>query len=159
MLSKFRRRETGLDKLMLTLTLFVVLVPAADAAELAAVLQAWEETGDLGFDAILFLAEPLTVMPDAFAVLKSIAIKHGIPIGGALVVDGDYGTVFGANVDPFDSGREGAVLADKVLKGAKAGAIPVTSSEIYLQINYKMLQQLGVSVSEGLLSQADEIIR
>lgn len=137
----------------------LIETPAADAAELAAVLQAWEETGDLGFDAILFLAEPLTVMPDAFAVLKSIAIKHGIPIGGALVVDGDYGTVFGANVDTFESGREGAVLADKVLKGAKAGAIPVTSSEIYLQINYKMLQQLGVSASEGLLSQADEIIR
>ena len=66
---------------------------------------------------------------------------------------------FGANVDTFESGREGAVLADKILKGAKAGTIPVTSSEIYLQINYKMLQQLGVSVSEGLLSQADEIIR
>ena len=137
----------------------LIEAPAADAVELAAVLQAWEETSDLGFDAILFLAEPLTVMPDAFAVLKSFAIKHDIPIGGALVVDGDYGTVFGANVDPFDSGREGAVLADKVLKGAKAGAIPVTSSEIYLQINYKMLQQLGVSASEGLLSQADEIIR
>lgn len=137
----------------------LIEAPAADPAELAALLQAREETGDPGFDAIMFLAEPLTVMPEAFAVLKAFAVKHGIPIGGALVVDEDYGTVFGANVDPFSSGQEGAVLADKVLKGAKAGTVPVTSSEIFLQINYKMLQQLGVSVNEGLLSQAHEIIR
>lgn len=133
--------------------------PAVDGAELEAILQAWDSTGDLGFDAVMFLAEPLTVMPDAFAAIKKYAMKHDKPIGGALVIDGDYGTVFGANVDPFISGKEGAVLADKVLKGSEAGKIPVTSSEIYLQINYKMAQQLGAIMSEGLLSQADEIIR
>lgn len=137
----------------------IIEAPAVDAAELALLVQALEETGDPDFDAIMFLAEPLTVMPDAFGVIKKFAVKHGIPVGGALVIDGDYGTVFGANIDPFSSGREGAVLVDKVLKGAKAGTVPVTSSEIFLQINYKMLQQLGISVSEGLLSQANEIIR
>ena len=70
-----------------------------------------------------------------------------------------YGSVFGLNIDAVNVGKQAAPLADKIFKGIPAGTIPVVSAESYLQINYKLAQELGLTVSEGLLSQAAEIIR
>lgn len=134
-------------------------VPAADAVELDELLQALVRAGDDDFDAILFLAEPLTVLPDAFAVLSDFAAERRIPIGGAIMTHGDYGSVFGVNTDLMASGAQAAFLADKILKGADPSTLPVLSAEIFVQINYKMVQKLGLEIDEGLLSQADEIIR
>jgi putative ABC transport system substrate-binding protein len=133
--------------------------PADDAAELQAELDARRKSRDIGMDAILFIAEPLAVTPDAFEVMGRFAYEQKLPIGGALMVVGDYGSIFGINVDIPKTGRQAAALADKILKGTPAGTIPVVSSESFLQINYKAAKQLRVKVPEGLLMRADEIIR
>jgi putative ABC transport system substrate-binding protein len=133
--------------------------PADNAAEVEADLQARAASGDIGLDAILFVAEPLTVTPDAFFVMGKFAAEHKIPIGGALMEVEGYGTIFGVNVDPISSGKQAAPLVDKILKGTPAGTIPVVSAENFLQVNYKVAEELGVEVPEGLLSQADEVIR
>ena len=137
----------------------LIEAPADNAAELEADLQARAASGDIGLDAILFVAEPLAVTPDALLVMARFAAEHKIPIGGALMEVGGYGTIFGVNVNPVDSGKQAAPLADKILKGTPAGTIPVVSAENFLQINYSVAQELGVEVPEGLLSQADEVIR
>jgi putative ABC transport system substrate-binding protein len=133
--------------------------PADNAAELQAELDARAASGDIGMDAILFLAEPLAVTPDAFAVMGKFAYEHKVPIGGALMSVEGYGSVFGVNVDPVKIGKQAAPLADRILKGTKAGTIPVVSGENYFQINYKAAQELGLTVPDGLLSQAAEVIR
>jgi putative ABC transport system substrate-binding protein len=99
------------------------------------------------------------VTPDAFAVMAKFAAQHKIPIGGALMESEGYGSVFGVNIDITKTGRQAAPLADKIFRGTSAGTIPVVSSENYLQINYKVAQELGLTVSDGLLGQAAEIIR
>jgi putative ABC transport system substrate-binding protein len=137
----------------------LIEAPAANATELEAELQAHTKSEDIGLDAILFLAEPLAVTPDAFAVMGKFAYEHKIPIGGALISVEGYSSIFGVNVDPVNSGKQAALLADKIFKGTPAGTIPVVSAENFLQINYKAAQELGVTVPEGLLSQAAEIIR
>jgi putative ABC transport system substrate-binding protein len=137
----------------------LIEAPADNAAELEAALQARAESGDIGLDAILFLAEPLAVTPDAFAVMGKFAAQHKIPIGGALMSVEGYGSIFGVNVDIVRAGQQAAPLADKIFKGIPAGKIPVVSAENYLQLNYKVARELGVTVPEGLLSLADEIIR
>jgi putative ABC transport system substrate-binding protein len=137
----------------------LIEAPAANAAELQAELDARAASGDIGMDAILFVAEPLTVTPENFAVIGKFAYEHNIPVGGALMSVGGYDSVFGVNVDPVKVGKQAAPLADKILKGTKAGTIPVVSAENYFQINYKAAQALGLTVPEGLLSQAAEVIR
>jgi len=132
--------------------------PADNAAELKAELDARAKSADIGMDAILFIAEPLTVTTDAFAVMGKFAAEHKVPIGGAIMLVEDYGSVFGVNVDTIKAGKQAAILADKILKGTSAGTIPVVSADSYLQINYKAIKELGLE-SEGLLSRADEIIR
>jgi putative ABC transport system substrate-binding protein len=70
--------------------------------------------------------------------------------------------------DGFSHGPDGfamlsqfaaAPLADKILKGTPAGTIPVITPEQDLYINYKVAQELGLTVPDGLLSMAVEIIR
>jgi putative ABC transport system substrate-binding protein len=137
----------------------LIEVPAGNAAELEAELQARAQAADFGMDALLIIVEPLAVTPDAFAVMAKFAAEHNAPIGGALMAAEGYESVFGINVDTIKVGEQTAPLADKIFKGIQAGTIPVASAESFLQINYKAAQQQGVTVSEGLLSQADEIIR
>jgi putative ABC transport system substrate-binding protein len=132
--------------------------PADNAAEVQADLSARVGSSDIGMDAILFIAEPLAVTPDAFEVMGKFAAEHTLPIGGAYMMVGGYGSIFGVNIETFATGKQAAVLADKILKGTPAGTIPVVSSESFFQINYKVAQQLGVKVPEGLLSRADEVI-
>jgi len=52
-----------------------------------------------------------------------------------------------------------APLADKIFKGTPAGTIPVVSAENFVQFHYTAAQRLGVTIPEGLLSQADEVVR
>lgn len=133
--------------------------PANDAAELKTLLDVRAKSADIGMDVVLFLAEPLAVTPDAFVVMGKFTAEHKIPIAGALMFVGGYESVFGVNVDIAATGKQAAMLADKILKGTPAGSIPVVSAKPYFQLNYKAAQELGLNVSKGLLSKADEIIR
>ncbi|MGA2914944.1 MAG: ABC transporter substrate-binding protein [Sedimentisphaerales bacterium] len=137
----------------------LVECPASNAAEVQADLQARAKSADIGIDAMLIIAEPLGVTADAFAVFGKFAAEHKILVGGALMSVDGYDSVFGINVNLDSTGRQAAILADKILKGIPAGTIPVVSSEGFFQFNYKAAQKLGLNVPEGLLSRADEIIR
>jgi putative ABC transport system substrate-binding protein len=133
----------------------LIELAAVDGAELEAKLQA---LGEIEVDAILMIAEPLAVMPEAFAALGKYAAERGIPMGGALMEASGYATLYGVSVNSYNSGKQTASLADKIFKGISAGEIPVVSAESFLQLNYAATQKLGIDVPEGLLNQADEVI-
>ena len=137
----------------------LVEAPFATVADLQADLQARTKSADIGMEAVLMLAEPLTLTPDAFMAIGAFAKAHKLPIGGALVTMGEYTTLFGVMVDNVSVGHQAAPLADKIFKGTSAGSIPLASAESYLKINYKAAQALNLTVSEGLLRQAVEVIR
>jgi putative ABC transport system substrate-binding protein len=137
----------------------LVEAPAADAAELQSLLDGLVKGDDPGVDAIMMIVEPLNVTPEPFVVLAKFASQHQLLLGGASMASGDYASVYGVNVSSYKSGELAAPLADKILKGANAGTIPVVSSESYLQINLKAAQQLGITVPESLLAQAEQIDR
>ena len=117
-------------------------------------------TDGVGIDAILMLAEPLGITPPFYAELGKFAYDHKLPIGGALMTTAEgYDSIFGLLPDAKAVGEQAALLADKVFKGTVAGTIPVTTAENSLVINYKAAQALGLTVPEGLLKQANEVIR
>ncbi len=150
---------TALREVAKTSGLTLVEGPANNAAELEADLQSHMKGTAPDFDVIMLIVEPLTVTPDAFTVLGKFAYDHKLPIGGALMKAGNYGAVFGVNVNNVEVGKQTAPLVDKVLKGTKAGTIPVVSAESFMQIDYNAAQSLGVTVPESLLKQANQVIR
>ena len=149
----------ALEPVAESLGISLVEVPATGPADIGAKLQAQAEADGVGPDAILMIAEPLTVTPDAFAVLGQFAAEYNVPMGGAMISIGDYGTIFGVSTDNVAVGKQAASLADQILKGTEAGTLPVVSAEGYLQLNYKLAEEVGLTVPEGMLVQATEIIR
>lgn len=137
----------------------LIEAPATSVADIQQELEARAKSADSGVDAILIIPEPLTVTPDSFEVMAKFAAQQHVPVGGALVSSGGYDSIFGVSTDNVAVGKQAALTADKILKGVKPSEIPVASAENYLQINYKAAQQLGLTVPEGLLAQAEQVIR
>jgi len=137
----------------------LIEAPADNAAEIQALLNKRAIATDIGIDAILSLAEPLYVTPDAFLVMCKFAADHKIPNAGALMDVEGCASLFGVHIHNFNTGKQVAPMADKILRGIPAGTVPVVSAEPYFQFNYKAAQELGLEVPEGLLERADEIIR
>ncbi|MBN1440413.1 MAG: ABC transporter substrate-binding protein [Anaerolineales bacterium] len=133
--------------------------PADGAAELQAELDARAVLEDPGIDAILFLSEPLAVTPGPFEVMAEFAYAQKIPIGGAMMSSGGYSSVYGIVADMTSSGEEAAMLADKIFRGTKPADIPVISAESYFSINVTAAEAVGITVPDGLLVQANEVMR
>lgn len=137
----------------------LVEVAAKTPEELSDFFTKHDTEGDVGFDAILSIAELYAVMPDTFLTMIKFANKHNIPMGGAYMEAEGYSSLFGVNINPAVTGKKAAVLADKILKGENVGSVPVVSDESFVQLNYKEAQKRGYTISDDLLSQATEIIK
>jgi putative tryptophan/tyrosine transport system substrate-binding protein len=61
--------------------------------------------------------------------------------------------------DYFQLGQQGAILADKVLKGVKPSELPIEQpSKLKLVINLATARAIGLIVSKEILLRADEVI-
>lgn len=137
----------------------LIEVGAGSPSELQAGIDRLAASEEVGIDAILMLAEPLAITPPFYTILGKFSADYKIPMGGALMAIDGYESLFGLLPDAVTVGGEAAILADKILKGTSAGTIPVFTADTTFQINYKATQALGVAVPEGLLKQADVVIR
>lgn len=133
--------------------------PADSPAEIQAELTARSAKDDVGMDAIMFLVEPIATLPDTFLAVAKFAYAENIPFGGVYNSIDGYSSVFGVNVSFDECGRLAAPLADKVLKGTQAGTIPAATPENFIQIDFTAAQKFGLTVPEGLLKQASQVIR
>jgi len=138
----------------------LIEAPAQDVQELEAILQAHEfADGSTDIDALLLIAEPLILAPQAFLAAARFAERHRIPMGGAYMEVQNYRSLFGVTIDFYKSGQQAAFLADKILRGTPAGTLPVLTADLYIQINYQVARELGLEVPAQLLGEADEVIR
>jgi len=132
---------------------------AQDLAALQAELDRFAGLEDVGFDAIMFLSEPMTVTPAPFEAIAKFAYERKIPMGGAMMISGDYASLYGIVGDIVSSGVEAALIADKIFKGTSPATIPVVSAESFFQIHTTAAKAMGVTVPEGLLAQANQVLR
>jgi putative ABC transport system substrate-binding protein len=149
-------RSTALD---LGITLVEDPIYTRDLKGLQAALDRRSALDDIGVDAMMMMPDILTHSPKGFGALIKFANEHKLPFGGGMDFTVDLGNLFSCVADNIEQGRLLAILADKIFKGTPAGTIPVVTPENRLRLNYKVIQELGLTVPDGLLSRAEEIIR
>ena len=128
-------------------------------ADIQADLDKRRAAKDVGFDAILMMPDHYSLSLVGWSMITAFAEEFKIPIIGN--GNGYYRekTVLGFTPDLSEMGKQAVLLADKILHGSPAGALMVVTPISRLKITYKLVQQYGLKVSEGLISRADEIIR
>jgi putative tryptophan/tyrosine transport system substrate-binding protein len=136
----------------------LIELPVASPPELQAAIDQVAALSDPGFDAVLQINEAVSSTPAFYDILAKFCYERKIPIGGALMDPDGNGSLFGLTPQADVAGQQSAILADKIFKGTPAGTIPVLTSEGYFQINLKAAQALGVTVPEGLIKQAENVI-
>jgi putative ABC transport system substrate-binding protein len=137
----------------------LVEIPVNNLEEMQADLDARAQQEDPGVDAFLQMADGLTHSPDGAALVMNFAKEHNLPFGGGHYYQADQGALFAYSPYDFEMGKQAALIADKVLKGTQAGTIPLSTPENHLVINYKVAQELGLTIPEGLMKMAEKIIR
>jgi putative tryptophan/tyrosine transport system substrate-binding protein len=134
--------------------------PAENVTTLETELAKRAQSADLGFDAVLFIPESLSTTKAEFEVIAKYTRNRKIPIGGSSVATDDkYSPVFAVTISNAEIGKLAARTTDKILRGIKAGTIPVASPEQYLRLYYNVAQELGLTFSSGLMGRANEVVR
>ena len=70
------------------------------------------------------------------------------------------GGLLGYGVNIPHAYHRAAYYVDKILKGAKAGDLPIEEPTKYdFVVNLKTAKELGITIPESILLRADEVIR
>ena len=115
-------------------------------------------------EAVKGRAEALVVSTSGFAFgmragIAALASKHRLPSIFSLAVGPDAGQLMSYGPNDREYYRQAAGFADKILKGAKPGDLPVEQPVKWeLVINLKTARALGITVPQSLLLQAERVV-
>ena len=92
--------------------------------------------------------------------IAELSVAHGLPTSGTHRGWAEAGLLMSYGTDFVALFRHGAVLVDKILKGAKPAALPVEQpTKFELTINAKTAKALGLTIPPSILARADAIIQ
>jgi putative ABC transport system substrate-binding protein len=106
----------------------------------------------------------LIVVPDPATnahrrIINELAVQHRIPVIHALRAGADDGGLMSYGADLPNLFRQAAVYADRIIRGAEPGDLPIfLPTKFELIINLRTAKKLGVDVPFALMMRADELL-
>jgi putative ABC transport system substrate-binding protein len=92
--------------------------------------------------------------------IAELAMKHRLPAMYALRRYVEAGGLACYSADILEIPRRAAVFVDKILKGARAGDLPIEQATKYeLVVNLEAARAIGLAIPQSFLARANEIIR
>lgn len=85
------------------------------------------------------------------------AIRRRLPLGSPMPLDEAALASFGSH--PYEIGIQAARLAHQIYHGIKPADLPVETAEVFLTINLKTAEEIGLKIPDNILLQAKKIIR
>ncbi len=108
-------------------------------------------------DAVFTPADSLVT--EGMEIIVKHSIKERLPVITSLVDNVKKGCLATYAADYFALGRQGAMLADKIFKGAKPSDLPVElPDKLKLVLNLKTAKAIGLKIPREILLRADEVI-
>jgi putative ABC transport system substrate-binding protein len=142
--------QTAAEQLGLILQTF-------DARSLDEIEPAFDAMTRVGMQAVTPVQGGLFFQARAF--IPKLAIARRLPMLAYSRETFEYGALVSYAADQVEMCRRSAVYADKILKGAKPGDLPVEQpTKFELLINLKTAKALGLTIPPGVLAIADEVI-
>jgi putative ABC transport system substrate-binding protein len=146
-----RETESRARALGVTLLPFEASAPKRLAAVLASVAKAHPH-------ALVVQGDPLFTV--AQQQIVDAAARHRLPVMGEARGWVDAGGLISYGTDVGFLWRRAATYADRILKGAKPGDLPIEQpTKFELLINLKTAKALGLTIPQSMLLRADEIIQ
>jgi len=128
--------------------------PVHDAAEVEALITGLGREGRAGV-----IVMPQSSSDSYFGTVRSVAERYRLPTMFAMRIYAESGGLASYGVDYPELLRRTADYADRILKGAKPGELPVQiPTKFELVVNLKAAKALGLTVSPTLLARADAVI-
>jgi putative ABC transport system substrate-binding protein len=146
---------------------FPTIDEAAGALAVQAIRIGYHDAVDLVHAIDEFATRPnggLIVIPPApiaanREVVRRLAAQHRLP---AIYHNKEYaaeGGLMAYGSDPVDQYRRASSFVDRILRGAKVSELPVEfPTKFELTINLKTAKAIGLTIPEGFLTRADELI-
>jgi putative ABC transport system substrate-binding protein len=107
----------------------------------------------------LFLPPEATVVAATEDMTRQV-IKEKLPHVGPNIETVKRGLLAAYSSNYFSLGQQGAVLVDKVLKGARPTDLPIEQPfKLHLLLNLKTAKAIGIEIPSDILLQADEVFR
>jgi ABC-type uncharacterized transport system substrate-binding protein len=132
----------------------VVKTPARDPAQIQATITQWGQVSGYG---LIVPSDPSTNAQRKLII--KLAASYRMPAIFALRSATVDGGLMSYGVDIPELFRQSAIYADRILKGEKPAELPVQlPTKFELVINRKTAMTLGITLPEGLLATADEVI-
>ena len=130
------------------------VIPVGDAADLNDIARVVR----LGRPQALVTVETTFVLGNRPGIAGQ-AEQQGIPVTGEFTIFGADEILFAYGADLNDLLRRAASHVDRILKGARAGDLPIERpSKLELTINHRVARRLGVSFPSSILLRADRVI-
>lgn len=108
-------------------------------------------------DAILL--QPDVTLIGNIDVIVQRSLREKLPVIPTVIPNVEKGGLATYAPDYFALGQQGALLVDKILKGAKPSALPIGQPlKLNLVINLKIAKAIGLKIPKEILLRADEVI-
>jgi len=110
------------------------------------------------------VADAILLQPDVTMIRNiDVTVQHSIreklPVVPTVIPNVRKGALATYAPEYFVLGQQGAVLVDKILKGAKPASLPIEQpNKLVLVINLKTAKAIGLKIPKEILIRADEVI-
>lgn len=95
-----------------------------------------------------------------FEAITKVSVENKLPLFAADVDSVARGAIAALAIDYYRMGRQTALMAERIFKGAKTSDMPVeTLLDLKLYVNPDNAEDMGVKVPDSVIKRADKIVK